>query len=60
MSNFITQHWLLNRRHFLRGAGAALALPLLDAMIPMTASAAAAVEKPGAACSFTFPMASTG
>jgi hypothetical protein len=48
MSNFLTQNWLLNRRHFLRGAGAAMALPLLDAMVPMTASAAAAVaaDKP--------------
>lgn len=48
MSQFISQRWLLNRRHFLRGLGTAMALPLLDAMIPMGASAAetAAVDKP--------------
>ena len=27
MSNFLTQRWLLNRRHFLRGLGATVALP---------------------------------
>ncbi len=42
MSNIITQRWLLNRRHFLRGLGTMMALPLLDAMIPMRAVAAAA------------------
>jgi hypothetical protein len=47
MSNFLTQRWLLNRRHFLRGVGAAMALPLLDAMIPLNASGAAvAADKP--------------
>ena len=40
MSNIQSQHWLLNRRHFLRGLGATMALPLLDAMIPLRASAA--------------------
>jgi hypothetical protein len=44
MSNFLTQKWLLNRRHFLRGLGATMALPLLDAMIPLGTTAAAAVE----------------
>ncbi len=46
MSNIITQRWLLNRRHFLRGLGATMALPLLDAMIPIRAVAAAATSKP--------------
>src|SRR5260370_22847364 len=46
MSNIITQRWLLNRRHFLRGLGATVALPLLDAMIPLRARAAAAAGKP--------------
>jgi hypothetical protein len=48
MSQFISQRWLLNRRHFLRGLGTAMALPLLDAMIPMGASAAeaAGADKP--------------
>ena len=41
MSNFLTQSWLLNRRHFLRGLGTMVALPLLDAMVPLRASAAA-------------------
>ena len=43
MSNVLAQRWLLNRRRFLRGAGAAVALPLLDAMTPLRAAAA---EKP--------------
>ncbi|MCM8527328.1 MAG: DUF1552 domain-containing protein [Lentisphaeraceae bacterium] len=34
MSNISTNKWLLDRRHFLRGSGAALALPLLNCMIP--------------------------
>ena len=38
MSNILSQRWLLNRRHFLRGAGAAVALPLLDAMTPLHAA----------------------
>lgn len=45
MSNIRSQRWLLNRRHFLRGIGTSVALPLLDAMVPMRVSAAAA-EKP--------------
>ncbi|HET6246458.1 MAG TPA: DUF1552 domain-containing protein [Tepidisphaeraceae bacterium] len=36
MSNFLSQRWLLSRRHFLRGVGGvAMALPLLDAMMPL-------------------------
>lgn len=47
MSNILSQRWLLDRRHFLRGAGAAIALPLLDAMQPLRASAAdPAASKP--------------
>ncbi len=42
MSNILTQKWLLNRRHFLRGAGAMVALPLLDCMSPLRAATAAA------------------
>lgn len=45
MSNIIKQNWLLNRRHFLRGVGATIALPLLDCMRPMRALAAE-IEKP--------------
>jgi hypothetical protein len=46
MSNIRTQNWLLSRRHFLRGAGAAVALPLLDCMMPVRARAAEAPPKP--------------
>ncbi|HTU25568.1 MAG TPA: DUF1552 domain-containing protein [Pirellulales bacterium] len=42
MSNFLSQRWLLSRRHFLRGAGATVALPLLDAMTPLRAADAPA------------------
>lgn len=40
MSNIRRKNWLLDRRHFLRGAGAAIALPFLDCM-----SAGASVPK---------------
>ena len=46
MSNILSQRWLLSRRHFLRGLGATMALPLLDAMIPLRARAAAEAAKP--------------
>ena len=44
--NIQRQNWLLNRRHFLRGAGALVALPLLDCMIPARATAADKAAKP--------------
>ncbi|MCE9606171.1 MAG: DUF1552 domain-containing protein [Planctomycetia bacterium] len=47
MAHIRSQRWLLDRRRFVRGVGAALALPLLDAMLPIRARAAAAdVTKP--------------
>lgn len=46
MSNILSQRWLLNRRHFLRGLGTTMALPLLDAMMPLRMRAAAVVTKP--------------
>ncbi len=46
MSNILTQRWLLNRRHFLRGVGTMVALPLLDCMKPLRALAAEAEAKP--------------
>lgn len=46
MSNIATQRWLLNRRHFLRGLGTTLALPLLDAMVPLRAVGATGAAKP--------------
>src|SRR5437879_6582209 len=47
MSHFLSQRWLLNRRHFLRGLGAAVALPFLDCMRPLGVTASAAVEAAG-------------
>ena len=38
MNTLLTQRWLLNRRHFLRGLGATVALPMLDAMTPLCAA----------------------
>ena len=38
MANIQTQNWLMPRRSFLRGAGATLALPFLDAMRPLMAA----------------------
>ena len=38
MAHFLSQNWLLNRRHVLRGIGASLALPLLDCMQPLRAA----------------------
>lgn len=47
MSNIQSQRWLLSRRHFLRGLGTTMALPLLDAMTPLRLSAAqVAASKP--------------
>lgn len=45
MAHIQSQRWLLSRRHLLRGLGTTVALPLLDAMIPLRARAATA-EKP--------------
>ncbi len=42
MGNFNSQNWLLSRRHFLRGAGAAIALPMLNCMRPLRAAEEAA------------------
>ena len=40
-----TKSWQLSRRTFLRGAGAAIALPMLDAMRPLSAFANATATK---------------
>ena len=42
MAHFLSQNWLLNRRHVLRGLGISLALPLLDCMRPLGAENGAA------------------
>ena len=44
-----TKSWQLTRRTFLRGSSAAMALPLLDAMAPASASAVAAAAASGQA-----------
>lgn len=38
MAQFLTQSWLMNRRHVLQGLGVSLALPLLDCMKPLNAA----------------------
>jgi len=45
MAHILSQHWLLSRRHVLRGLGVALALPLLDCMRPLRAADTAARAK---------------
>ncbi len=45
MANILSQHWLLSRRHVLRGLGVSLALPLLDCMRPLRAGTSAARAK---------------
>lgn len=46
MANLQSQKWLLPRRSFLRGAGATLALPFLDAMRPLMAAGTGAAGPP--------------
>lgn len=43
----MAKSWQLSRRSVLRGAGAAIALPMLDAMRPLVASAASAATSAG-------------
>src|SRR5687768_8781104 len=43
--NLQRQNWLISRRHFLRGAGVTLALPLLQCMVPIRAAAGAATPQ---------------
>ena len=38
MSNFLSQKWLINRRHALKAMGTFISLPLLECMIPLHAS----------------------
>ena len=42
MVHYLSQRWLLDRRRMLRGMGATLALPLLNAMSPLRAAEAKA------------------
>src|SRR5688500_5162329 len=45
----MSDKWLLSRRTMLRGLGASMALPMLDAMVPAKAAAAAAAPVAAAA-----------
>ena len=45
MAHYLSQRWLLNRRHVLQGLGVALALPLLDCMKPLVAAESKARAK---------------
>lgn len=38
MAKFLTQNWLLSRRHVLKGLGVSLALPFLECMRPLRAA----------------------
>jgi hypothetical protein len=38
MSNFLSQSWLLDRRHALRALGTCVALPFLECMVPLRAA----------------------
>lgn len=46
MSNVLSQNWLINRRHVLRGLGVTMALPLLNCMRPILGAEAVASQKP--------------
>jgi Protein of unknown function (DUF1552) len=47
MGKFLSQRWRISRRHVVRGLGAALALPLLNAMQPTRAEAKSTSESGG-------------
>ena len=38
MANYLSQNWLLNRRHVLRGLGVSMTLPFLECMQPLRAA----------------------
>lgn len=38
MSNYLSQSWLIDRRHALRAMGTCISLPMLECMIPLRAS----------------------
>jgi hypothetical protein len=40
--NYLTQSWLIDRRHALKALGTFIALPMLECMVPLRAAAAAA------------------
>ena len=40
MSNYLSQNWLIDRRHALKALGSFISLPLLECMVPLKAAAA--------------------
>ncbi|WP_166823401.1 DUF1552 domain-containing protein [Thalassoroseus pseudoceratinae] len=38
MANYLSQSWLIDRRHALRGMGTCIALPFLECMVPLRAA----------------------
>ncbi len=42
MSNYLSQSWLMNRRHALRAIGSFVSLPMLECMVPLRAADIAA------------------
>jgi hypothetical protein len=44
--NFLSQSWLIDRRHALKALGSFISLPLLDCMIPLRAAEKAANDTP--------------
>ena len=38
MANYLSQSWLIDRRHALRAMGALISLPMLECMLPLRAS----------------------
>jgi hypothetical protein len=42
MANFLSQSWLINRRHALRAMGSCIPLPFLECMVPLQAAEQAA------------------
>ena len=38
MSNFLSQSWLIDRRHALRAMGTCISLPMLECMVPLRAA----------------------
>ena len=53
--NILRQNWLLSRRHFLRGLGVSIGLPMLDCMRPLRAQAAGAATQPRRAAFIYLP-----
>lgn len=44
MSNFLSQSWLIDRRHALRAMGTCVALPMLECMVPLRAAESPSVS----------------